>query len=225
MTVHATPPVSLRDWQGMVREIYREKDGKDYTLADLLLHLVGRSGRVAKALRRESRGEVLEALPRMFVWLLSFSAMFPLELEEVVWEKYQGLCPYCGVEKDCLCLYDEQRRSTPETWHRNPHGTPPASLDEWQALFDRLYGGVNRVQLLIAVGFHLQEEVGEASDAFVVSGSPEGLRALRHEIADVFAWIMAVCNKMGVKLGEITYSKYPGVCDVCKEPECTCPKV
>lgn len=215
-------PVPLEDWQKMMWSIYGPKDRRDYTLEELLLHVVGQAGKIAKGLRKDSVQTVREVLPEMFVWLLGFCSMYPLDLEKIVWEKYPGLCPYCGTDKNCMCIVNEHK---PATWYENPGGEKPVSLDGWQEMFHQIYGRVNKIALFIAVGLHLQEEVGEAAEAFVLRNLPQGSEELRHELADVFVWIMALCNRLDVRLSEITWERYPGVCDVCRKSQCACHKV
>ena len=147
--------------------------------------------------------------------------MISLNLEDMVWEKYQGLCPYCGVEKNCMCITQDKR---PMHWFQNPNGTRPTSLDGFQEMFNGIYGKLNRLLPHIAVWLHLQEEIGETSRAFRLL-ERQGLQMLRNELADVFAWLMAFCNRLQVKLSVLTYDVYPDICDTCRKPRCECPKV
>lgn len=216
------PPVSLGDWQRMIWGIYREKDLRDYTISDMVLCLIGTYRGIAQGIRKESREEVLSALPKAFIWLLSSCSMLDLDMERIVWAKYPGLCPYCGAGQYCSCIAQPEKLTI---LYRNDGGIPPSSLDEWQRMFEKIYGRVNRLVALTTVGFHFGEELSEVSTAFRFRDREDGRQALGDELADVFAWLMALAIRYNVILGILAYTVYPGVCDTCKNPKCTCPKV
>lgn len=222
MTTAKQAPVSLGDWQVMVWGIYREKDLRDYPPAEMILSLIGTYRAIAKGSRKENAVEILEALPKMFIWLLSSCSMLGLDLERIVWAKYPGLCPYCEATQHCSCLTQKEK---PQDLYRNDNGTLPFSLDAWQAMFERIYGRVNRIVARNAIVSHLGEELAEVSTAFKFRGSREGMQELEHELADVFAWIMALAIRYDVMLSTLAFATYPGVCDTCKSAKCACPKV
>lgn len=216
------PPISLGDWQAMVEWIYGEKDRRDYALSDMLLHVIGTFRGIAMGIRKESKEEVLAALPRTFIWLLSFCVMLGVDLERIVWTKYPGLCPYCGATQHCSCIAQQEK---PAGLYRNEDGTPPSSLDEWQKMLERIYGRINSIVALTTIGFHFVEELAEVSRAFRFRDSEEGRQELEHEIADVFAWLLAFAIRYNTMLSTLAYDAYPGVCDTCKNSKCTCPRV
>lgn len=215
-------PVALQDWQAMVKSIYERKDLRDYSGADLLLHVIEESAKVDEGLRKDREDEVREAIPRVFIWLLSFCVRCNIKAEEVLWAKYQGLCPYCGAQEHCFCIANS---GNVDVWHANPEGVPPASLHEYQAMFDRIYGRVNRLLHKIDVWLHFHEEIGEVSRAFRLLNPQKGDLELRNEFADAFAWLLGFCNRLSIDLGELAYQVYPGTCDVCSNQECTCPRM
>ncbi len=211
-------PISLKKWQEMFKHIYGKKDRRDYTPLDLLLHIQEEAAKIDEGVRKEDKMEILNALPHLFCWLLSFCNMVEIELEEVVWEKYQEICPYCGKDKNCMCITEEAK---PSEWFRNPDGEMPCSLGEWQEMFRRIYGRINKMAWLIQIWLHVHEELGEVSRAFRLGQSSE----IKEELADSFAWLISFCNRLDVSLNEIAWKVYPGRCDVCGEEECQCSKV
>lgn len=215
-------PITLPEWQEMTSSIYGGKNHRDYTLSDMVLCLIGTYREIAKGIRTEDREEALSALPKAFLWFLSLCSMLNLDTERIVWAKYPGLCPYCGAVQYCSCITQPEK---PTILYRNDGGTPPHSLDEWQKMFERIYGKVNRLLPLTTIGFHLGEELAEVSTAFRFRDSENRRQELENELADVFAWLMALAIRYNTMLSTIAYEAYPGVCDTCRNPKCTCPKV
>jgi NTP pyrophosphatase (non-canonical NTP hydrolase) len=211
-------PVSLDGWQEMFAGIYTEKDERDYAPADLLLRVQEEAAKIDEGIRKENGPEINNALPHLFCWFLSFCNMVGIDIEEAVWEKYPAVCPYCGREENCMCITEEEK---PSQWFKNYGGRIPTSLDDWQEMFRRIYGRINKATWLVQVWLHVHEELGELSREFRL----EEISKTREEVADCFAWLMAFCNKLNIQLGAITWRVYPGVCSVCKKDKCQCPKV
>jgi NTP pyrophosphatase (non-canonical NTP hydrolase) len=209
-------PDSLAKWQEMFKEIYGEKDKRDYIPTDLLLHVEEEAAKIDEALRKEKNEEILVPLARLFCWFLSFCTSIGVDLEEAVFDKYQGICPYCGREENCLCITEEKK---PSQWFRNPSAAVPATLDEWQIFFEKIYGRINKMNWQIQVWLHFHEELGESSRALRLK------EKTKEEIADSFAWLIAFCNKQNIKLAKLVYGVYPGKCDRCGKERCQCPKV
>jgi NTP pyrophosphatase (non-canonical NTP hydrolase) len=212
-------PSSLKEWQEMFQKIYGEKNERDYSPADLLLHVEEEAALIDEALRKEKIDDIPQPFARLIAWLIAFCNMVGIDLEKMVWEKYQGICPYCGREENCMCItYTDAQK--PKEWYRNPKGKMPSTLNEWQRMFEKIYGKINKMMWLLQVWLHFHEELGELSRDFRL----ESLK-IKEEIADVFAWIVAFANKMKVNLEEILWKQYPGRCDTCDKEKCVCPKV
>jgi len=214
-------PVSLKDWQNMFKKIYTRKDKRDYTESDLLLHIQEEAALIDEGLRKideNGRQEIINALPKFFCWLLSFCNMAGIDLETVISGKYSGCCPYCGREKNCMCITGDVK---PSQWHALDARKIPCNLPEWQIMFFDIYGKINKISPLIHIWLHVHEELGEFSREWRLGNRSEAF----DEMADSFAWLMAFCNKLGVNLGDLTWEAYPRACNVCKKKECQCPKV
>lgn len=72
------------------------------------------------------------------------------------------------------------------------------TLDELQALMDRLYGRADRERGLPPTVAWLCEEMGELAQA-VRKGTPE---EQLHELGDVLAWLASLANQLGLSLDE-----------------------
>ena len=214
-------PITLRGWQRMFRDIFYEKDKRDYTAAEILEHVQEEASRIDKGIRKENWAEVIAAIPRFFCWLLSFFNMIGIDAEIAIWRKYQGRCPYCGVERNCGCIALDEKPDHPDKWVKSLVGTMPASLDDWQNMFFRIFGKINRLVWAMQVWLHVHEELGELSREVRLGNIIE----IHYESADCMAWLLGFCNRIGVKLGEATWEVYPGICDVCRQGKCQCPKV
>ena len=121
-------PVTLGEIQKMFLNIFLLKDLRDYILQDLLIHIQEEAAKIDEGLRKSAITEQINALPIFFCWLLSFCNMAEYDLEAIVWEKYQGICPYCGGV-ECFC---KPKQKKPDTWFKNPQGKIPHTLNEWQ---------------------------------------------------------------------------------------------
>ena len=211
-------PVSLKEWQKMFADIFGKKNRKDYSAADLLLHIEESASKIDEGLRKEKKTEFITPLSRLFSWFLAFATEIEIDIEKTVWDKYQGICPYCGAKENCFCIALDTK---PAEWIRNTEDGIPASLDEWQKMFKRIYGHINKMMWTLQIWLHFHEELGEISEAFRLGQS----ESLKEEVADAFAWLIAFCNKLNINLGELTYQRYPGKCDRCKREKCECPKI
>jgi NTP pyrophosphatase (non-canonical NTP hydrolase) len=203
----------------MFREIYQEKNERDYSAADLLLHIAEEAALIDEALRKEKLEEISQPLARLVAWLFAFCNMMDVDIQETVWQKYQGICPYCGKEENCMCItYTDTQK--PKQRYCNPRGKIPSTLGEWQRMFEKIYGKINKMMWLIQVWLHFHEELGELSRAFRL-GNPK----MKEEVADVFAWLVAFANKTKINLEEILWKQYPGRCNYCGKEKCICSKV
>lgn len=202
---------SLDNWVGMFNQIYGKHNLK---LSDeqIWLRMVEEVAGLAEALRKQhitprndEKGRLQGALaniPDAFAWLSAFSFRYG-SLEDMTWHKFPGVCPYCFVEKNCVCISqkpsiagDEGERRLEE--YRKAKQNHPITLYGWQEMFDRIYGSANRIQSVEQVGFHLMEEVGEVAKSIRL----EDILKLKNELADVLAWIIGITIKSGDLVGE-----------------------
>ena len=213
-------PVRLSQWQAMFDELYGQHNERlDANV--IWLHVMRWGGEVAKDFRTEEYSELKAHVPDLFSWLCAFASRKALELEQVTWAKYPGVCPYCRRSKGCICI--AEGHSIDATALQNFRATPsPGSLDSWRVMFRDIYGPANKVQSRSAVGFHLMEEIGEMADALLKPDSAEVGNAL----ADVIAWLMAIYTaaerELGPSMSEAVWASFPYKCRHCKKNACQC---
>lgn len=208
---------SLQDIQKMFAKIYGKRNKQLYKPADLLLHVFEETSFVAESFRKEDEDGVPGAVARLFGWLMAFCNMERIDFAKAVFGKYHGACPYCGKSRHCVCISAETK---PGKWLVGKRKMPQTFL-EWQKMFLDIYGRVNKVAGREKCWMHVLEELGEVSKASRLNQK----QALKDEIADAFAWIVAFCNNLNLDLERVILAEYPFKCDACKQIICECPKV
>lgn len=213
-------PNTLQEWQDMFNVIYGYTNRHKSDL-QLWLHLTEEAGEVAKDMRKERFDDLNRDLPDIFAWLCTFANKTSIRLEDAIWDKFPGVCPYCLREEHCVCIaegrdaYDKTRIED----YRQNISKKPATFLEWSEMFRRIYGNVNTILSHASIGFHLMEEIGEVARDL----RKDDHKSYRIEIADVFAWMLAIPMRMSkVGLDEMTWSVYPGVCKICFKVPCIC---
>lgn len=218
-----TRPKNLGEWQRMFLHIYDDHNKKLYSDSSLLLHIWREISKNLESIRKERHEEVVRSLPIIFAWFMAFCNRTGIDLSKVIWHKYPNLCPYCLKSAHCACISHELKyRPTDSdlTQYRRDTTYAPVTLSQWQTMFDHIYGRINRhVASFSSVYYHFVEEVGEISEAFELKNRSD----LEAEIADAFAWLLAVSIKLGVDLDSATWAYYPGECNKCRKSKCECP--
>ena len=202
-------------WQEMFRSIYGAHNRRFYSAKDLILRLFEEAAIITEALRRESEEEIPSHIACFFGWLFAFCNDQEIDLGRAIFSKYGGVCPYCGQERNCVCISNETK---PRAWKKDPAQKMPVSLQEWLQIFERIYGRINKVAGREKVWLHVAEELGEISRAFRFNQN----REIQEELADLFAWLAAFCNLLKINLPEATYSAYPEKCITCNHEVCRC---
>lgn len=223
-TLPARKPERLSEWQQMFNRIYSSRN-ESMLRETIWLHLMDEAGEVAKDFRQEDYASLAKDLPDVFAWLCAFASKQAMDLESVVWDKYPRVCPFCGVSRNCICIAENKTNTIPEGSLNNyrKNRSQPDTLDGWLEMFGTIYGHANTVQSRSAIGFHLMEEIGEVANEILTEGT-----GCDDEIADVFAWLVAVYMKAQPDgpddvLSASLWKWFPGVCKVCKHPVCDCP--
>lgn len=221
-----TRPQTLSECQQMFSSIFGERNKKLYTDKDCLLQVVENNARIAECLRKEEENgiqEIVELLPKTFAWLIALWNTKGLVIEDALWHKYPGVCPYCLRRQDCSCIskdlaYDPERNLNV---FRRDHTLRPRTLAAWQERHGEIYGKMNKVKSRLQVWLHFVEEVGEVS----VELRHERKEEFANESADALMWLFAFANRISASLDEATWRVYPYECDTCHKEQCECPYV
>jgi NTP pyrophosphatase (non-canonical NTP hydrolase) len=98
---HETAPISLSDFQTLIRRMYVEKDrarGVDGTF----MWLMEEVGELAAALREGTHAEQAAEFADVLAWLATIANVVEVDLAAAVRQKYGAGCPGCG-QLVCCC--------------------------------------------------------------------------------------------------------------------------
>jgi len=96
-----TPPITLADFQQLIRDMYLEKDvarGIDGTF----MWLMEEVGELASALRSGTQAERQAEFADVLAWLTTIANVVDVDLAAAVRKKYGAGCPGCG-QLVCTC--------------------------------------------------------------------------------------------------------------------------
>lgn len=91
-------------------------------------------------------------------------------------------------------------------------------MNEDQVIIDKIYGKRDRKRGLLKTYLWFVEEVGELAES-IRKGERE---AIEEEIADVYAWLLSICNILEIDVREVFRKKYNFICPRCKREICMC---
>jgi NTP pyrophosphatase (non-canonical NTP hydrolase) len=91
----------LREFQGLMRELYYSRDS-ERGAEKTLLWLMEEVGELSEALLRRNKGAIMEELADIVAWTASLANVLGVDLEKAVKKKYPGSCCYCG-STPCVC--------------------------------------------------------------------------------------------------------------------------
>ena len=213
---------TLHEWQVLFNELYREKNEREGLRGvDIWLHVMEEAGEVAKALRKEDYSQLSKDLPDVFAWLCTFANFQNIDLEEAIWNRFPGRCPYCLEPMNCVCIAEMREIDLRQLeFHQRKRNNMPETCEQWVSMFRKIYGNVNSILSRQSIGFHLMEEIGEVARSI----RKKDFQEIEAEIADVFAWLLAILMKVPElnSLNEMTWDIYPGLCKKCHEKPCQC---
>lgn len=226
----------LRKYEQMFARIYGEHN-RFLSNEHILLHLVEEAGELAEDLRKEqivskkdSKGNsngLLVNIPDIFAWICAMSSRHG-SLEDMIWEKFPGMCPYCFSHSDCQCIaskphYTDAQKAERLDSARKDLSKRPTTFVGWQQMLNSIYGKVNRSHSLDQLGYHLSEEIGEVAKALRLRD-----KSMLLELADVFGWLVGMTHKISAmtcseyRLDDMVWQRFPGRCPHCNETICVC---
>jgi NTP pyrophosphatase (non-canonical NTP hydrolase) len=176
---------------------------------------------------------------KALAWWLSLCGKLGVRsVEEMLWDKFPGVCTYCQKKPhdSDICL-ERKAASGGPPWEvlavMGEKAERPKRLRDWQSMFAQIYP-VQQTEDYGPSFARLAEELGELAEAVRIFSSEPGY--LLSEAADVFAWIMHIQNILHSKSGtnaarrgealEQTFARsYPNGCVACSKKLCACPPI
>ena len=213
-------PHAVSEFQQMFAHIYPEGNMR-YSESDIILRLLEEIAKIMEIARKDD----LEALPVQLAKTFSLwngvATRLKVDLQEVLWYKYPGVCPYCLREKNCICAVEHPHIPNKEQIlrkFRRDRQSEPKTLKAHQELHRELYALQNRRIMVIQTAAHLAEEAGEISKEYRHKNHEE----LCDEMADTGSWMFALANRCNFDLADAVWNLYPCECEKCKQTVCVC---
>lgn len=94
-------PVTIREFQALIEEIYLAKD-RDRGIPANIAWLVEEVGELARALRRGGIEEAAGEFADVLAWLCTIASIAGVDVEEAAARKYAHGCPKCRT-RPCSC--------------------------------------------------------------------------------------------------------------------------
>ncbi len=231
---------SLQDWYSSINIVYWSSNFH-LDRMDIFAHLVEVIGGLSGVASRKKKPGVDAShyMAKSIAWWLALCGKVGIrDVEELLWDKFPAVCPYC-LQKKCLgedCGEVKSRVGGPnwEELARIGDGAKKARrVSEWQQMFAGIYPASPGEDPGAVFG-RLTEELGELAEALRVLPAEPGY--FLSEAADVFAWLMHVQNRreadQGVPRAERgkaleldMAAAYPGGCGDCGQSLCACPPI
>jgi NTP pyrophosphatase (non-canonical NTP hydrolase) len=228
--VSPTAPPRLDDLYKMIAYIYGDKLSSRSTSATFA-HLVEVCGMLTIHDRKKKREglDVVDALCKALGWYFPLLAKFKVgSVERLIFRKFPWCCPYCREtpHNEGKCKLVKGTASTvnhPELarLYRENLSNRPATLNDWQGMFQKIYPRQLTDQGRSTVG--LLEELGEFAEAVRVGETHP--KYFLGEAADLFSYIMGIANEHEIRLAqehgqpfsfqEEFIKRYPGLCVQC----------
>jgi hypothetical protein len=235
-------PETLDRWYLSVNSIYLDRNFyRD--ASSIFTHLVEIVGSLSLLATEKTKPAVdpERYIPKALAWWMALCGKVGVRsVENMLWAKFPGVCSYChrNVHERMLCL--EKKRTPPSPdWQRLAElgeqnaSLRPKTLDDWLAMFARIYPASDTEQYPATFG-RFSEELGELAEAVRVFPVAPGY--FLSEGADLFAWLMHLHGIVSAKnhangrarlpgLQQGLAEMYPGRCNDCDRPVCSCPPI
>lgn len=212
---------SLDVWVKRINEIYVQANG-ERDFKDVLLFSFEEVGRCSQLINRKRDEDIINNIPRLFMWfcILYAKSGVKTDINDVIWNKFPGICPYCK-KPSCTCYlrkfrldYSELMKKAKETVERRPQ-----TLDQWQDLFQTIYRRTDTYKIETNVS-HLFEELSELSEVHRLPFVDSEKNLIDMELADVFSWIMGLANFFDQQTPQKRYLLSEALSKTYKNSEC-----
>lgn len=240
---HISPGLTgrpLDEWYRKLNGIYLDRNfyRDAFSIFSHLVEVMGGLSLMASEKTKPNTSPELY-IPKALAWWLALCGKLGVRsVEDMVWNKFPGVCSYCERQphRDDVCRQRKRSAQGPD-WaalEKRASQTPrPRSLAEWQNAFYDIYPSTQTEPYSLTFA-RFTEELGELAEAIRVSPIAPGY--ILSEAADVFAWLMHLQNliedksdvdptERGAALASAFATAYPDVCRDCGNPVCTCPPI
>jgi pyrimidine deaminase RibD-like protein/NTP pyrophosphatase (non-canonical NTP hydrolase) len=228
----------LDDWYLVINRIYWDRNA-ERDASVIFLHLVELVGGLSGAISNKLKPgvNITQHLAKSIGWWLALSGRLGVRsVQELLWDKYPGICPYCQLPEhsDPKCRIVKKKDPGPDWRELEMKGrtvTQPKSIAQWQRMFGTIYPASQMEQMDLCFT-RLIEELGELAEAVRISAAVPGY--FLSEAADVFAWLMKLQNilemnlpdeQQGLALSDALCREYPERCRYCDKRMCSCPSI
>lgn len=106
MECNFPPRGAIKDLQGFVEKVYGVPDDRIYSLWDLLVQEERFAMRALKGIRQDDIQKVRHNLLISLSWLMSIANRLHIDIDEETWQRFPGLCSYCG-KQPCACTFSD----------------------------------------------------------------------------------------------------------------------
>lgn len=216
-------PKTLNEFQAMNEHIYGLKNKELYSDEALVRRLLEETARLLEVARKDYRDLFPLYLADIFSWYNAVANRLNLDVQEVMWQKYPGICSYCLRSRDCVCGIEHPPEPSAKTKRLHSlrldrETREPQTLKDHQLLHASLYSWQHKRELPILIASHIVEEAGELSESL----RHADMNSAAEEMADVLSWIFALATRLDLNLSEIMWEIYPYICRKCEQKRCAC---
>ena len=172
-----------------------------------------------KGMRKKDKEKLQLNLIISLSWFVSLMNMLRIDIEEELWQRFPGVCSYCG-SVPCAC---KEKKIQKRVALIKKGKKRPTTLAEFQSMFAFVYPSSRRT--LEEGGIHLAEEMGELSEAVLkYRGAREAVdfKHIEEEAADFFSCLMGVFNSLDISVPKELSRLFPENCHECGKAPCQC---
>ncbi|MBA3550848.1 hypothetical protein H0W32_01415 [Patescibacteria group bacterium] len=208
---------SLFQLQMLNKELYQvQNDRGCFDPPVMASRMHAHATQILKAVRKVRLDKISYQVCMAFSWAEALANRFHLNLEDEVWNRFPGVCPYCN-QPQCRC--GQKRPSKRKPVVVDPR-LRPSSCHGYQHMFARIYP-----QTLPEAASHLAEEVGEVDDAiqnYIGLHRKDLYNHIVLELVDVVTTVFAVATNTNLDLATEMERWFGKGCPGCRRASCDC---
>ncbi len=178
--------ISITDWTEKFKAIYGEND-KEKNIEQIWIALSAHCSAIGESIRKYDFTELLDEAAHSFCWMCTYINKcnsledsvfgFSESLSDIISFKYPVVCGHCHISP-CRCepkIMDggkdkaagyRRLLNAKLTCENDEHiKFERYTIQNWQSVFDKIYGQTTYMLSVENIGFHFLEEVGEEAKA------------------------------------------------------------